>query len=425
MQKFDLIGIGAGPFNLSTAALAASISGFSSLFLDTKQAFSWHPGMMLPDTLLQTSFLKDLVTSADPTNPYSFLAYLVKHRRFYRFINADFAYINRCEFSDYLNWVAQSLPNVKFGTVVTDIDTSDSGFVVTTNQGILNAHNLVIATGNQPYIPEWAHAYLGTHCFHSSQYMLQSANFKDKDIVIVGGGQSGLEILLNIMKHVHDRPRSISLLSRRQTLLPLDESPFVNEFFTPDYVDAFYPISTSRKALTVESQKLASDGASASTLKSLIQALYACDFLGSDQIRPEILPNREVVSLTEKDNRYYLTATNRFSDTDENISADVLILSTGYQNYIPECLGSQRKRWAKNSHDFPTLNKDYSIEHPYAHGGKIYIQNIARFSHGIADPQLSLAAWRSAIILNAILAEDKFYVNDSDGALKWQSTKVQ
>lgn len=425
MQKLDLLGVGAGPFNLSTAALAASVPGFSSMFLDAKPEFTWHPGMMLPNTLLQTSFLKDLVTSADPASPYSFLAYLVKHRRFYRFINADFEYINRSEFSDYLSWVARSLPNIKLGTIVTGVGISDSGFVVTTDHGTLNAHNLVIATGNQPHIPEWARAYLGADCFHSSQYMLQSTNFNDRDIVIVGGGQSGLEILLDVMKRAGDRPRSISLLSRRQTLLPLDESPFVNEFFTPNYVDSFYSISASRKTLTVESQKLASDGASASTLKSLIQELYACDFLGSGQVRPEILPNREVVGLTEKNDRYYLTATNRFSGAVENIGADVLVLSTGYTSYIPECLSSLKKQWATDSHGLPILNKNYSVDHHYDHGGKIYMQNVARFSHGIADPQLSLAAWRSAIILNDILAEDRFYINDSDGALKWQSTLLQ
>jgi len=420
MQKLDLIGIGAGPFNLSTAALATSVPGFSSIFLDTKPEFSWHPGMMLPDTLLQTSFLKDLVTSADPTNPYSFLSYLVKHQRFYRFINADFRYIKRCEFADYLSWVAHSLPNVKFNTTVTGIDTSDSGFTVETDQGTLYAANLVIATGNKPRIPDWAQSYLGKNCFHSSQYMLQSTDLTNRNIVIVGGGQSGLEILLNMMKRKENQPRSITLLSRRQTLSPLDESPFVNEFFTPDYVNSFYRISSpSRKTLTVESQKLASDGASASTLQSLIQELYACDFLGSNYVRPQILPNREVIGLARRKDHYSLTANNWLSDSVETIDADILVLSTGYKNDIPECLAPLKEQWATDSRGLPILNKDYSVVQQCAHGGKVYLQNTARFSHGIADPQLSLAAWRSATILNAILADNRFYVNDSEGALTW------
>ena len=49
MKTYDFIGIGIGPFNLSIAALAEGLDGFSSLFLERKPHFSWHPGMMVPD----------------------------------------------------------------------------------------------------------------------------------------------------------------------------------------------------------------------------------------------------------------------------------------------------------------------------------------------------------------------------------------
>ena len=44
-------------------------------FLEAKTSFSWHPGMMLDGVHLQTPFMADLVTMADPTSPFSFLAY--------------------------------------------------------------------------------------------------------------------------------------------------------------------------------------------------------------------------------------------------------------------------------------------------------------------------------------------------------------
>ena len=73
----DLAGIGVGPFNLSLAAQLDSVDGLNVRFYDRKAHFSWHPGMMLPDVELQTSFLKDLVTATNPTSPWSFVAYLV------------------------------------------------------------------------------------------------------------------------------------------------------------------------------------------------------------------------------------------------------------------------------------------------------------------------------------------------------------
>ncbi|MFV0294281.1 MAG: hypothetical protein ACK5II_14155 [Paracoccus sp. (in: a-proteobacteria)] len=40
----------------------------------------------------------------------------------------------------------------------------------------------------------------------------------------------------------------------------------------------------------------------------------------------------------------------------------------------------------------------------------IYAMNHGRHSHGIADPQISLAAWRSAMILNDMTEQELFRV---------------
>ncbi|PZQ93149.1 MAG: lysine 6-monooxygenase, partial [Flavobacterium psychrophilum] len=66
---YDVIGIGIGPSNLSTAALMQPLgTTITSVFFDDKQEFSWHPGLMFPDAKLQVSILKDLVTMIDPTS---------------------------------------------------------------------------------------------------------------------------------------------------------------------------------------------------------------------------------------------------------------------------------------------------------------------------------------------------------------------
>ncbi|MGO2537143.1 MAG: SidA/IucD/PvdA family monooxygenase, partial [Brachybacterium tyrofermentans] len=72
----DLIGIGIGPFGLGLAALADPLPDVGAVFLDQADGFSWHPGLMIEGTTLQVPFLADLVTMADPTSPYSFLAFL-------------------------------------------------------------------------------------------------------------------------------------------------------------------------------------------------------------------------------------------------------------------------------------------------------------------------------------------------------------
>lgn len=126
MKPYDFIGIGIGPFNLSVAALAEGLDGFSSLFLERKPDFAWHPGMMVPDCAMQTSFLKDLVSAVEPTNRYSFVNYLVQQKKFYRFLTTEQRTVSREEFSDYLAWVAKRLSNLAFNQPVTRVSFDDA-----------------------------------------------------------------------------------------------------------------------------------------------------------------------------------------------------------------------------------------------------------------------------------------------------------
>lgn len=75
-EPHDFIGIGLGPFNLGLACLTEPIHELSGVFLESKPDFEWHAGMFLEGAHLQTPFMSDLVTMADPTSPYSFLNYL-------------------------------------------------------------------------------------------------------------------------------------------------------------------------------------------------------------------------------------------------------------------------------------------------------------------------------------------------------------
>ena len=61
---FDFAGIGVGPFNLGLAALSDPVDGLDGVFLEQRDSFDWHPGMMLEPAHLQVPFMADLVTLA-------------------------------------------------------------------------------------------------------------------------------------------------------------------------------------------------------------------------------------------------------------------------------------------------------------------------------------------------------------------------
>src|SRR5580765_8945325 len=159
---FDVVGVGLGPFNLSTAALLEPVKKLTTLFFEREKEFQWHPGLLFPDATIQVSFLKDLVTLADPQSRYSFLAFLFANRRLYRFINANFTRVSRVEFNQYFRWVANRLPNLEFGQEVHAISVADESFIVSTSRGRVHARNIILGTGLQPKVPECAVDFLKT-----------------------------------------------------------------------------------------------------------------------------------------------------------------------------------------------------------------------------------------------------------------------
>jgi len=416
----DLAGIGIGPFNLSLAALLSQVKGCRARFFERRDSFSWHPGMMLPGTQMQTSYLKDLVTPVDPSNPYSFLSYLVKKGRFYRFINAEYPRVRRVEFADYLRWVAGQLQSLQFSSGVDKVSLDERGFRLH-GAGLadVRSRHLVVATGMKPNIPTWIERYIGEQCLHSHSYVDSNFAVTGKRVAIIGGGQSGAEIFLDLMAGKRGKAEEIVWISRRPNLDPLDETAFTNEYFTPDYVRHFHRLPEARKPPIVSSHKLTGDGVSPATLQVLSQYLYDSDFLNSDTTPYAIMPHREVHLVGRDKNAYRLHMSNGFNHVDEAVVADRVILATGYHYQLPDCLGSLIDRLDLDKDGFPRLTGDYTVPWDGPDGHRIYMQNAGRNSHGVADAQLSLAAWRCAVIINSLMEETIYNVDPYPAPLHW------
>ena len=90
--------------------------------------------MLLPDTLMQISFLKDLATLRNPTSPFTFLSYLHTHGRLLPFINRASFIPTRREFADYLTWVSERVQelgvDVFYGEEVTSLHADPTETVV-------------------------------------------------------------------------------------------------------------------------------------------------------------------------------------------------------------------------------------------------------------------------------------------------------
>lgn len=213
----DFIAIGLGPFNLGLACLTAPIDELDGLFIESKPHFEWHAGMFLDGAHLQTPFMSDLVTLADPTSPFSFLNYLKDKDRLYSFYIRENFYPLRAEYNDYCRWAADRLDNVLHSTTVTEVTYDEQAglYEVHTDQGVTHrARRLVLGTGTPPFIPE-ACADLGGDFTHNSAYLPNKAELqKKKSITLVGSGQSAAEIYYDLLSEIDVHGYQLNWITR-------------------------------------------------------------------------------------------------------------------------------------------------------------------------------------------------------------------
>jgi lysine N6-hydroxylase len=174
----DFVAIGLRPFNLGLACLTEPIDGLRGIFLESKQDFDWHSGMFLEGSTLQTPFLSDLVTLADPTSPHSFLNYLKESGRLYPFYIRESFCPLREEFNDYCRWAAARIPSIRFGQTATEVtyDEREGVCEVRTSSGeVHRAPRVVLGTGTPPYVPPACEG-LGGDAVHNSRYLHAKRN---------------------------------------------------------------------------------------------------------------------------------------------------------------------------------------------------------------------------------------------------------
>ncbi|PPZ31836.1 lysine 6-monooxygenase, partial [Escherichia coli] len=109
---------------------------------------------------------------------------------------------------------------------------------------------------------------------HASEMNLRKPTLAGKTVTIVGGGQSGADLFLNILRGEWGEPTHIHWVSRRNNFNALDEAPFANEYFTPDYVTSFLGLEENTKQNMLAEQKMTSDGITAESLLAIYRELY-------------------------------------------------------------------------------------------------------------------------------------------------------
>lgn len=402
-SHYHCVGIGVGPANLSLAALMHGHPEITNLFVDKKESFGWHDGQQMPDTTIQVSMLKDLVSLSAPTSEFTFLSYLHESGRLYHYLNAHFDAVPRKEFRNYLEWACRKNENIIFGNEVLSVEYSDV-FHIHLQRSTVTADNIVIGVGVRPWIPPPAVEYLGDRSFHVSDFLAKATNLGGLRIGVVGGGQSGAEAFLDLISRTGtDMPRRVVWISRRPNYSPLDDSPFTNDYYMPSYSDYFAGLDAATRKAFNGRHILTSDGISDTTLRLIYQRIYTHRFINSHADLVVLFPNRQVTRVTCTPDRVWnLTLThNDHPGVLESTELDVVVWATGFVPAPMDFLDPIRRRMEREGDEYK-IDDSFAVQWDGPPDHNIFVQNAARGQRGLADPNLSLNAWRSQRILDRL-----------------------
>lgn len=397
---YDLVGVGIGPANLSLAALADPIDGLHTTFLERESAFRWHPGLMIDGAFLQVPFLADLVSLVDPTSQLSFLAYLRARERLYPFYFAEKFHIPRAEYADYCAWVSRRLPNLRFDHAVKAIrwSAADDAFELdVAPAGRVLARNVVLGVGTEPKMPPQ----LADVAVHSADYLsMRDRLLTTQDVTVVGSGQSGAEVFLDLLRGRPSGQGTLRWLTRTAAFAPMEYSKLGLEQFTPDYTRFFHGLDEPVRDRLVPAQWQLYKAISAETIAEIFDELYRRTVGGG---WPDVVlaPGVEVTEAAWDGDRIDLTLRHVQQGGHAAVTTDAVVCATGYQERdLGDLLGPLGTDLDRDAAGRLVVDADYRV--CTSTRGSLYVQNAERHTHGVGAPDLGLIAWRAATILNSV-----------------------
>ncbi|NUP24218.1 MAG: SidA/IucD/PvdA family monooxygenase [Streptomyces sp.] len=424
----DLVGIGIGPFNLSLAALAHPLAELDAVFYEQRPAFSWHPGLLIDGARLQVPFLADLVSLADPASPWSFLSYLKSRDRLFPFYFAERFHIQRAEYDAYCRWVCENLPGLRFGHQVDAVrfnperDVFEVDFTQLGPDGDAEAlgrtytRNIVLGIGTEPYVPDPLKPLVeapAVPVIHAADYLGHRETLLAADhITVIGSGQSGAEVFLDLLRRRPAGRERIHWLGRTGAFAPMEYSKLGLEHFTPDYTRYFHSLTEPVRDELLASQWQLHKGIDADTLAAIHDELYRRTLHGG---WPDVVLTPGVRVRTGgrlATTKVELHLEHVHQNTRSRLTTDAVVLATGYRERSLDCLLAGLDPYMRrDSQERPRIDDQYRMvldPTVTASGCNVYVQNAERHTHGIGTPDLGLAAWRSAGILNGLTGKEPY-----------------
>jgi lysine N6-hydroxylase len=417
LPRHHTVGIGAGPANLSFAALFESSTSETIALFERQPGPSWHNRLLHTGVRMQTSWLKDLVSMVDPRHELTFLNYLVTTGRLFALLNAQFDVIPRLEYVRYLEWASARLRQVNYGVNIDRISFGEQGFTVfSEGRPVAASEHLVIGVGSAPVVPSELSGLPPERAFIADELAARLPAMRaDRaaPVAVVGGGQTGIEAT---MKLLSEGFTDISWFGRRLWFDTIDDSPCANDVYRPAHMRALQKLSPPTRRRIIKGLDPTGDALTPGALRGLYQANYD-RLLELGRFPVTLYPARDVTAGQVSGEQIALIC--QTPEEREEHLAQHVVIATGRQSVPIPFDDDLQERIEFGDDGELVVEPDLSVRWKGMNGHQIYALNRARMSHGLTDTNLTLLPVRAAIVLNSMFGRELYRIDDELCSVNW------
>ncbi|WP_112240545.1 FAD-dependent oxidoreductase [Kribbella monticola] len=416
--RYHTIGIGAGPSNLSLAALYKNVTTEKLALFDSRPVAGWHTPLLYPGVRMQTGWMKDLVSLVDPRHELTFLNYLVTSGRLYALINSQFDALPRIEYERYLAWATERLGVVNFDCRVDSVSITDEGFQICVDgTPVALSEHLVLGLGTRPVWPEYVRGLDSERAFIADELGARLPGMdadKADPVAVIGGGQTGLECVLRLLGSGFT---DIRWIGRNQWFRSIDDSPMANELYRPSHIEFLQGLNRSKRREMIVDSRYSGDAITPGGLKALYQGNYD-GLLTLGRFPVTLLPGRDVTSAEQlADGTIRLRCTTPAMPEEHEVRR--LVIAAGREHVQAPFDDDLRERIDYDDDGEMLVEPDYSVRWKGMNGHRIFSFNASRYSHGLTNAGLTQLPVRAAIVLNSMFDREIYPISDELCAVKW------
>lgn len=425
-EPYELLCVGFGPAGIALAAAIEDAITDGALpsemrdkvvFLEKAPGTEWQGGLLLPGTNINHSEYRDLATPRDPGSQFTFARFLKASGNLYN-RGAWSGAVGRIEWSKYVGWAAEKLSHlVRYNEPVEAIEavpgSSGQLLSVRSTRGTYLTRQVVVACGMEAYTPAEFRGAPKNLVRHADPYLYYRDELDAQvdakcdgpfRMAIIGSGLSAAEIMHDMLERHAPAKIDITSIHRGLAFRHYDMSQFSNTIFMPHEVDRYAGADAQTRrqiADTTFSTNFA--GVDAECADAEWNFLYERKLMGIENAR--ILDRHALADVQISQNGVDIALHDRMTGTiTDPVSADVVILATGYRDTAPERLLKGLSGCITREFDgLMSIGRDYRLATTSEITAPIWLNGHCEHTHGVADTQsFSLVAYKAEQLMQSI-----------------------